>query len=151
MSIIDEALKKTQRQLSQAGPIPDDTPMREVSQQGKSAMESASSQPRFNWSFLIFFALLSALLMVQVLHPFKHKVMKTAAVVAPAHATLSGTAPPLGVDLKGIMVSGDRRVALINQRTYMKGDQVKGYTVQSIGENSVILTRANQVYRLHVS
>lgn len=153
MSIIDDALKKTQQQLSRAESATlADSPRREVSEHGKSAMASASRQPKFNWTFLIFFILLLALLMVQVLHPLKYKqhMQARAQAAALTKAPVKGTAAT-GLSLKGIMASGNQRLALINQSTYAVGDRVDGYLVYSIAESGVVLQRDGRMYHLTVS
>ncbi len=155
MSIIDDALKKTQNRMNQNTPP-----------QAPAPQEKKPSKNRRTWlcrrnaliaGLLVTIGCAGALLWrhrssLQALTPVITKATtpkpKTA---APRVVTIQPKTKPLPpppsdnrtIVLNGTMMVGGQRVALINNNIYYDGDQIGEYTIQSIDMNRVTIATAD--------
>jgi len=122
MSIIDQALKKTQAALNNAVEAEVKEP----------AAAPQKKQRRWVWKNSYSFVVIGFLLVLGSYH-----YLKTA--LNNPKSTSHLAAPTSSLTLTGTMESGQQRVAIINNRWYHINDQVNGWTVTGINENTVTL------------
>lgn len=160
MSIIDEALKKTQQELHMKQARADHQKNSQAQQNIEQILQQSESKSRrsFPLIFLILFTLLLALLVMQTLHPYKKKQHASAMAQADRVSSLKPTATVpssavvlQGLKLQGIMASDHHRIALINQSTYRVGDELQGLTVKSIDDDQVVLQHGKLEYHLKLT
>lgn len=78
-------------------------------------------------------------------------------VTLPAYAFQDPTQPVGGVavqhkreqlKLESVLLSGERKVAVINGKAYQQGERVNGAVLKSINQRSVVLQKGNQQQKL---
>ncbi|MDF1797466.1 MAG: general secretion pathway protein GspB [Coxiellaceae bacterium] len=152
MSIIDNALKKTQQDL-QSRQVQSTTTEKQATESISQILQQNDKKPRprkSHFSFLILTTLLLCLLVWQTFQPH-HKQKTTPAV---SHTKLSPaftTDPTNGLTLSGIMASDGQRIALINSQTYHEGDKIAGAKVLAIKDDEVLLAKDNHTFTLKLS
>ena len=157
MSIIDEALKKTQRELHEKQNLANEAAASQSHQNINQILQQTEGSTRrtFPLIFLILFTVLLALLVIQTLHPYKKKHAAMSRP-APAQVSVHSSVPEhvttlQGLRLQGVMASDNQRIALINQGTYRVGDHIRGYAIASIEDDQVVLRKGKMQYHLKLT
>ncbi len=143
MSIIYEALKKTQEQRE---------PIREMAAPVKKISAKRTKTRIF------FYGMMIALIFLANYPAFKknHHPVKTIAKLTPPTAPVTPpavTSPPViqqPIVLNGIFISNQKQTALIDNQFYTLGDTIQGMKIISIETKSVKLQNANgSILELH--
>ncbi len=167
MSIIDDALKKTQLSLQQQEQLDRERSRSQCHQVDEVLQryegEKNTHVNKLLWSAIILMALL---LMAQLVHShwlsgfslkrWIHSPVHTVVSHKPVpHKTARHAKPALmplsHMRLLGVVADSNQRMAMINQQTVHVGDHFGGYLVQGIFDDTVVLFDGKLQHSLHVT
>lgn len=134
MSIIYDALQKTQRQLNTKNQL-------------------KTIRPFHNWFDVILVSIILILLIVTLIAYFpifkKWMITDKKHPVIPTHTVTPRPSPGVKLILNGIFISENDKVAQINNRLVSVGDAVEGNRVLEITSNKVKLVGKNGIFYLY--
>lgn len=141
MSIINDALKKTQRKMQNKN-------QKQLSAKSFKAKATAveqtrsSSWLRYSGLTLVFAAILAA---IAISLYYNRQALSRLPLpsLTSNHPQKHNAVAPSNLVLRGTMLQGQKRVAFINHQTYRVGDSVDGYKITNISMYKVVLENAS--------
>ena len=152
MSIIHEALKKVQANLSTPSPTqPEDALEQEAPSNASPTPPTRINKKPFSMALMLLSVIAFAacwFLAVQIKRYFPNVLTikpsaygsKTSPASGPL-ARIPQQAHSPQLNIQGVMAQGDTNLVLINKDIYQQGDQIEGYTIISIAFDKIVVKK----------